>query len=98
MMQYYAGQEIQITITFVDVNNALADPSYGTVSYRDAGLVTFTKNVDLTALTKVSTGIFTLLIDTTGFVADIWNVQVFTGGVLPVVDVAQFEILARPLG
>lgn len=94
----YAGQELLVTLTLRNQAGALADPTNLIVTYEDAGLVSGPTVVNITGLTHIGTGIYTLLIDTTNFVADIWNLQAQATGAVLSVDVEQFQILARPLG
>lgn len=94
--QFYAGDLLLITILCTDGNGNNTDPSTLTVKYEDQGLVTGVTTILLSALHRVDTGIYTLGIDTTGFVADIWTLQAVATGSVLAADVVQWQILALP--
>lgn len=97
-MSYYAGDELKVTVTFKDASGTAADPTDATVSYQDVAGTTTKTTKTLTDLTKDSTGVYHLTIDTTDFADGAWVVQAVGTGAVAAVDDAEFVIKARPLG
>lgn len=99
LQEFYAGQELLLTFTFTSVSDGgQVDPDVISVSYRDAGLKTPLATLGIASLGHLETGVFTLFLDTTGFVPDTWYVQARSTGQVFTTQVAAFKILARPLG
>ena len=93
---FYAGQEIQVTITFTNLAGTPTDPTGATLTYRNLTYPA-TTTVSLASLTKTSTGLYTLLIDTTAMTSGSWYLQVVSTGAVAAVAVTQFTIEARPI-
>lgn len=97
VQQFYAGDELQITFKFANLSGAADDPTTVTVSVRDNLGRTTEITKAITDLTHVSTGNYTLNLDTTTFVDGPWIVQCVSTGAVTAVQVATFTINARPL-
>ena len=93
---FYVAQEIQATITFTNLAGTPTDPTGATVTYRNLTYPT-TTTVDLSSLVKVSTGLYTLNIDTTAMTSGSWYLQVVSTGAVAAVAVTQFNLEAQPI-
>jgi hypothetical protein len=64
MAQYVAGTLVTVTGTFTNIAGAVADPTTVVCKWSASGTVTVTTP----SVTKVSTGVYTAIIDTTSMV------------------------------
>lgn len=97
-MSWYAGTEVKISLTFTDEATGTAtDPSTATLKYQLEGDATTLVTKSLADLTQDSTGIYHYDVDTTGFDAGRWVVDVVSTGAVAAANADSFVVLALPI-
>jgi hypothetical protein len=92
----YAGTAVAVTATFVDPTGAVTDPTTVTFKFKAGAAATISWTYAAGQVTKVSTGVYTATLDTTGLAGN-WTVEILGTGACAAVSSVSFAVTTPPL-
>lgn len=98
---YVSGSLVRVTGTFTDVNGSLVDPTTVTLKYKVGGGSIITLTFAGGGLTKQSTGIYYVDLDTTGFTGpnyQTWTLEWIGTGTCVSISNDTFNVTVPALG